>query len=168
MTHALSVQELSETAAWKRMPAEAQQRVMSLIINAVTDAFKAAAVELVDTITKTQASLSKIGRVRNTPNSSSAEGPTDIEKMQEQLRLDVLEYGHAMEKLCQQPVAQMTGFQELLQVAKKPIQAAGAISPATSRTSLAQPPAGAGSSVPWHVPEAAVGSGSPRSPVRPT
>lgn len=93
---------------------------MLRIIEDVTRAFKAAAVELIDTITKTQASLSKIGRVGN-PAGGTSDGPSDIEKMQEQLRLDVIEYGAAVERLLKYPASQLSTYEELLQVAQQPI-----------------------------------------------
>jgi hypothetical protein len=142
------VQELSASSAWQRLPSEAQQRLMLIIVEAVTGAFKCAAVELIDTITKTQASLSKIGRVRN-PSGIPSEGPSDIEKMQEQLRLDVVEYGGAIEKLLKHPAAEVDAYDELLRVAQQPIDATVA---------------GSGTAAPAPALSAAVGGGRMISP----
>lgn len=153
------LQELTTSSAWQELPAKAQQHLMRSIVDSVTGAFKAAAVDLIDTITKTQASLSKIGRVRN-PAGGASEGPSDIEKMQEQLRLDVVEYGTAVEKLLKHSPSELQAYQELLQVAQQPIDSA-VVGGGAAGTSVGSP--GAAGVTRMHSPGVPVAGGNGHS-----
>eukprot|EP00892_Ulva_mutabilis_P004841 jgi/Ulvmu1/2729/UM014_0186.1 len=108
---------LQNSPYWSQLPEDAQQELLVKLIEAIISVLKAAAKELLETMAKTQASLSKLGRVRNSPVAGQHGGLSDIEKTQEQLRLDVVEFGRHIELLLGRPAVEMETFEELLKAA---------------------------------------------------
>lgn len=103
---------------WGHLPAALQQALLVKIVESIITVLQSAAKELLDTMAKTQASLSKLGRVRNSPAAGQDGGLSDIEKTQEQLRLDVLEFGRNVEVLLKHPATDLSAFEDLVLVAK--------------------------------------------------
>lgn len=112
------IQALRESPRWRQLPVATQQELLLKVVQAIIGVLKAAAKELLETMAKTQASLSKLGRVRNSPATGQDGGLSDIEKTQEQLRLDVEEFGRNIQLLLGKPAMELVAFNDLLQAAK--------------------------------------------------
>lgn len=112
------LQAVRDAPHWRLLPAAVQQALLVKIVEAIIGVLQSAAMELLDTMAKTQASLSKLGRVRNSPAAGPDGGLSDIQKTQEQLRIDILQFGRNIEILLQHPATKLGVFEELLRVAK--------------------------------------------------
>jgi hypothetical protein len=114
-----AVQALHSAPHWDALRADRKSALLHRITECVTLQFRNAAAELLDTIAKTQASLSKLGRMRGNTSLSTEGGMTDIEKIQKQLCLDVLEYGNHIEKLTGKPPRDLVSFVQLLSLVQQ-------------------------------------------------
>lgn len=137
------LQGLRGVPHWGHLPAALQQALLVKIVESIITVLQSAAKELLDTIAKTQASLSKLGRVRNSPAAGNDGGLSDIEKTQEQLRLDILEFGRNVEVLLNHPATDLHAFEDLLRVAQGFPQAGAGNTSSSSPPGPPLPPAAA-------------------------
>jgi hypothetical protein len=117
----IAVQALKGLPDWKRLPEVSRTHLLATVASAITAALKQACMELLDSVAKTQASLSKFRRATTSPAPTAEGSLTALAKIQKQLQLDVLEFGRCLEKLLGTPAAEICEFQELMQLVQEPI-----------------------------------------------
>lgn len=112
------MQALQGAPHWGRLPSDVQRALLVKVFEAIFGVLQSAAQELLETMAKTQASLSKLGRVRNPPAAGNDGGLSDIEKTQKQLQLDITEFGHNVELVLGFSPSTLPAFQELSGIAQ--------------------------------------------------
>lgn len=107
------MQALQDQAEWKQLPDETRATVLHAAGAAIAESFKGACVELLDSVAKTQASLSKFRRATVPQTAEASAGATSLEKIQLQLQLDTAEFGTCLQRLLGASAEEVPAFGEL-------------------------------------------------------
>ena len=111
------LQALAGYSEWQQVHGNVRQRVLLAAATAVVEAFKGACEELLDSVAKTQASLSKFRRATPAGAGSNADtGMSSMAKIQNQLQLDVAECGRLLKKLLGTRATDIAEFSELARI----------------------------------------------------
>jgi Domain of unknown function (DUF3510) len=138
-----AVQAAKGYPEWPALTETLRQRLLHASVAAIVGSFKGACEELLDSVAKMQASLSKFRRA--TPGSAGAAqdgGLTSLAKIQKQLQLDVAEFGRQIERVLGGAAGDVGEFSELRAVVHRALEdgaAAAAEQPAGAP--VQQPPA---------------------------